>query len=320
VDSVTKTKLTKNQMARIVATALGSDMAIVAVTELTAGWYNTVYDLQLSDGRQIALKVAPSPEIQPMRCEIGLMRTEVEVMQRLADVGLPVPTLYAYDSSRELIGSEYFLMSVLSGQPYLGVKKTLSARECDAIESELGSMNRILNTIEGQGFGYYAQETHRSPSWPTTFYGLVADVLEDGRARGLTLTVDLDEIDRRVQDALACLSEVTQPCLIHWDLWDGNVFVERGKISGIIDFERALWADPLMEYYFSRQVVSPAFLRGYGRSVAAPSERRRRALYDLYFDLVLVTECEYRFYQDADHVRWTKRNFAEGWPGFLSAF
>ena len=73
-----------------------------------------------------------------------------------------------------------------------------------------------------------------------------------------------------VSHNLDVLDEVSEPALVHWDLWAGNVFVKDGKITGITDFERALWGDPLMEHYF-RMITEPkrpeAFLRGYGLSL-----------------------------------------------------
>jgi len=37
------------------------------------------------------------------------------------------------------------------------------------------------------------------------------------------------------------LDVVRTPRLIHFDLWDGNILVEAGQITGLIDGERAFW-------------------------------------------------------------------------------
>ncbi|MGW2815569.1 phosphotransferase family protein [Streptomyces sp. NPDC001415] len=55
------------------------------------------------------------------------------------------------------------------------------------------------------------------------------------------------------------LDEVTEPRLVHFDLWPGNIFAHPGddtrpvRITGLIDHERAFWGDPAAE------LVSPAF-------------------------------------------------------------
>ena len=90
---------------------------------------------------------------------------------------------------------------------------------------------------------------------------------------------------------------------MHWDAWDLNFFAKDGKITGIIDFERALWADPLMEAQF-RPVFGDAItnsMRGYGKTSFTPEEEERCHLYTLHLALVMNTECYYRNY-DTDFV------------------
>ncbi|MDD6307484.1 MAG: phosphotransferase [Clostridiales bacterium] len=53
--------------------------------------------------------------------------------------------------------------------------------------------------------------------------------------------LSLLEKDKKIFDA------VTQPVLVHWDMWEGNIFIKDGCITGIIDWERALWGEPLMD-------------------------------------------------------------------------
>ena len=76
--------------------------------------------------------------------------------------------------------------------------------------------------------------------------------------------------------------------------------IENKKISGIIDFERALWADPLMEYYFSDFMNNKDFCAGYGINLNELDENSkiRRKLYNLYLYLVLKIECYYSNYID----------------------
>lgn len=38
---------------------------------------------------------------------------------------------------------------------------------------------------------------------------------------------------------------VKTPTLVHWDMWEGNIFIKDGTITGIIDWERAMWRKPL---------------------------------------------------------------------------
>ena len=53
----------------------------------------------------------------------------------------------------------------------------------------------------------------------------------------------------------ACLATVTRPALLHFDLWDGNVLGPDGSLTGLVDGERYLYGDPLLD------LVSPALFR-----------------------------------------------------------
>ena len=71
----------------------------------------------------------------------------------------------------------------------------------------------------------------------------------------------------------------------------------------MIDFERAMWAEPLMEVQFrglSWGGVNESMV-GYGKTTFTADEERRSRLYTLHLALVMSTECSYRDY-DTDFV------------------
>ncbi|MNE65110.1 hypothetical protein D3C80_1605650 [compost metagenome] len=87
MESFTKVKLDDRQLELLVHTAFAADTAIVSSTELTGGFFNTAYDLLLSDGRSVILKVAPSEETQTLSYEKDIMRAEVEALRLVAAAG-----------------------------------------------------------------------------------------------------------------------------------------------------------------------------------------------------------------------------------------
>ncbi|MDQ0112405.1 phosphotransferase family protein [Paenibacillus harenae] len=319
MDNGIKHKVTKEQLSLLMEQTFG--VAALEAEELSDGWANTAYRVELSDGKTVIVKVAPQASVKMMSYEKGLMKTEVDTLRRMKEMGgIPVPTVLAYAADDGNLGSEYFIMEKLEGTPYNKVKDSLSEAERYGIEFELGVYNRRINELVGERFGLYADsddEQGNGGSWRETFHKLILSVLEDGRAADVALPVDYDTIEHEVAARLDCLDEVTVPRLVHWDLWDGNVFVEDGRITGIIDFERALWGDPLMEVYFGRFNHSTGFLQGYGIGELTSAEKNRKALYSLYLDLILAIECAYRLYEDGGHIAWTRDNLAQGWQQFL---
>jgi aminoglycoside phosphotransferase (APT) family kinase protein len=126
---------------------------------------------------------------------------------------------------------------------------------------------------------------------------MMEDVLKDGETIEIGLGVEYDEVRNLISRASYALEEVTKPVFIHWDLWDGNAFIKDGKITGIIDFERALWGDPLMESYFRAHCNTKEFNDGYGADLRKESPVRA-LLYDMYLYLIMVIETKFRMYPD----------------------
>ncbi|WFR65195.1 aminoglycoside phosphotransferase family protein [Paenibacillus amylolyticus] len=311
MESTYKTRLTSEQLDVIIEQHLSA--SIQDYKEMVDGWANQAYLITLSDTRRVVLKIAPSASTNLMRCEQDLMIAEVEVLRLIRELkDVPVPQVLAYDDSLILAPARYFIMEYMYGAPYNQVKDQYSAEEQEAIEQQLGRYNRRINEIKGEKFGYFSEQRQRYSTWKEAFMNLMEDVLADGEEAGITFSMGYPELRRLIEEKSDVLDDVKEPVLISWDLWDGNILVDKGRITAIIDFERSLWADPLMEHYFSHFNYTPGFVKGYGHAITTPSELKRRSLYDLYFDLVLRIECAYRQYDHQEHVDSTIHNLEEG--------
>lgn len=316
MESGIKNKLDAQQLNTVIRQVLGE--SVQEAKEMSDGWANTAYSILLGSGQQVVLKAAPVKGTKMMRYENNIMAAEVKAMRLVGGKSIvPVPRIYAHDDSFSIIDSEYFIMEYLEGEPLNKIRDALSLEETAAIHNELGVYNRRLNEIEGEQFGYFGQVNHPAIGWKDTFCQMLLDVLADGRDAGAVLPVDYSLVERELNQVSDVLSGVRKPHFVHWDLWDGNIFVSGERISGIIDFERALWGDPLMEFYFSHFAKPDPFLQGYGQTAFSQEELVRRALYDLYLDLILLIECPYRKYQDENHIKWVYENMEQGWSRFL---
>jgi fructosamine-3-kinase len=90
--------------------------------------------------------------------------------------------------------------------------------------------------------------------------------------------------------------------LVHFDLWQGNILLDHGEITGLVDGERAFWGDPLAEMpslaLFGN--IDDAFLDGYGGIAFDDAARRRLALYRAYLYLIMLIEGAPRGYSGPD--------------------
>lgn len=319
MESQTKTKLSIEKQSMLVEAAFGSQVSIIQSTELTGGYFNAAYDLLLSDGRAMILKVSPVDESEILSYEQGIMATEVAAMRLMKAKGsVPVPEVYAYDNSRALIASDFFFTEKIIGQPYNEIKEALDPLERSKIEEELGHYCRIINEIRGERFGLFNPSTSiQGASWRETFEKLMMNLLDDAKRLKAEMPISLETIEAEIRSRMHVMDAVTEPRLVHWDLWDGNVFVRDGRIVALIDWERALWGDHLMEYYFRYIENSEHFCKGYGDSFSSPNECARKKLYDLYIDLIYFIECYSRKYDSQGHFQWAHDNLLEGWERFM---
>ena len=81
----------------------------------------------------------------------------------------------------------------------------------------------------------------------------------------------------------------SSPRWVHWDAWNLNFFVKNGEITGLLDFERVLWGDPLMEAQFRMVDMGGGMecLKGYGKTSFTHEEKERCQLYTLHLALVM---------------------------------
>lgn len=298
MESITKNKQTDNIIIKMVQKAFGEELKPedIRITELTEGFFNVAYEIGLP-GREVILKVAPQTTVKIMSYEKNIMQAEVEGLQLAKKyTSVPVPEVILHDTSKSICDSDYFFMEKLYGESFYTLKcKDMPLKEQEDIYCEVGRLNREINRIVGDRFGYLEQPDPFRRGWKEVFIDMISDILEDGEKINISLGIDYNEVRSLLHKAEYALEEVEQPVLVHWDLWEGNIFVKDGKISGIIDFERSMWADPLMEYGFRHHSIDEQYIKGYGtnlRSIAPV----RALLYDIYLYLILIIETKYRNY------------------------
>jgi aminoglycoside phosphotransferase (APT) family kinase protein len=305
VDSLTKRRLSAAELDALVRRVLGVPLA--AHVELTEGMFNTAYRLTAADGRETVLKVAPPPDVPLLTHERDLMRTEALAFELMAAHGLPVPEVLFHENG-------LLLMTALNGEPWTSARTRLTDAEHGALRRELGTIVRRLHEVTGDVFGY--AQGPNAATWREAFTKMVDAVLADA-AR---FDVELPDVRPAVEARAHLLDEVTEPVLVHFDLWEGNVFVADGpesglRVEGLIDPERALFGDPLAEIpsvaLFSD--LDDDFKAGYGYSGFTEAEETRIALYRAYLCMVMIVEGAPRGYAGEEreaHVRFFREKLA----------
>lgn len=312
MNNISKTPLERSAAQELTKYWLGSQKVVASIDELKDGYFNAAYAIRLTDGYRFVLKIAPMPVVKNLRYERDIMLAEVEAMRLVKrQTNIPIPEIYFFDSEANILPSPYFAMEFIDGIPLHKLRAELSSEENSNIDQTIGKYLRQMNGLHGNQFGCFAHPEKNGISWADTFENLLSDVLQDGQDANISLPLSKVEYLSLYQRHKSCMEEILEPALVHWDLWDGNIFIDprSHKINGIIDFERCLWADPLMEANFCGPWLKSDFLKGYGWPQSfTPTQEKRRNLYNIYLFLIMVIECTYRKYPTQDQENWAREN------------
>ena len=168
----------------------------------------------------------------------------------------------------------------------------------------MGVYNKQLNSIYGERFGYFGQPNNKGEDWFEVFKSIVGDAISDAQQLSVDLKISGEYILELLERDKSYFEEVKVPRFVHWDLWAGNIFVSDGKITGLIDFERCLWADELMEVGFRTYGYNQKFFQGYGIENLNNNQLIRAKWYDVYLFLICSIEGTYRNYETRDIYNW----------------
>ncbi len=290
----------------------GIDSPMTERSLLAGGTFNSVYRLTFADRPGVVLKLSPDPRGAAMTYEQGIVTTEALFYATAKEqAALPVPEVIALlDLAPNLGGGQALLVTELPGVPWFGSGVSDAAR--GPLRAELGRIVAAMHAVTGPAFGYPSQSTGGlTARWGEAFAAMMDAVLNDADRYRAELPVDPRRVRRALDACVNDLGAVRVPCLVHFDLWDGNVLVDldgRPRISGVIDGERAMWGDPVMDFasaaLFGEIRDDEDFIRGYQESGTVlpldPSARRRLLLYRIYLGLIMVVEPIPRGYGQAE--------------------
>ncbi|MEW2398026.1 aminoglycoside phosphotransferase family protein [Streptomyces sp. NPDC046862] len=272
--------------------------------EITHGWFNVAYRIRLRDGQQAVLKIAPPADVAVLTREHDMMRNELAAMSLVREhTKVPIPRIDHADLSRELVETDYFFMEYVDADNF-GIATSEGRLPDEVVVAggrQLGALNRELNSIVGPHFG--PLRGPGSATWRAAFSQMVEDTLMDGARVNVDIGWSPDEIRAVLHENAGVLDEVTEPRFVELDLWTKNSMIRDGQIVAVLDHERALYGDPLMEAGFTG-IDLPVFgdptdfMRGYGIEELSASQRVRRRLYSLHLAVLMVIETKYRGHQD----------------------
>ena len=266
-----------------------------SVVALPGGQINASY---LVDDLYV-LRVNLRPE------ERGKLAREARVLDMVRDQ-VPVPRTIVYEGSSRIIPHEYMIQTFVPGENLLSRWKLASADERAGYLSQLAAIMRRLHSIRLSGFGD-PTNPRAGETWAGVHARRASHAVQSARTAANVAPSLIDDAERSlVRDSAFLTGGV--PALTHGDLHFGNIHVEHGKITGLLDFERS-WAaapdwdlDQLMRFLHYPGIfasstaehsvrppdlagVLPALQSGYPDLMSTPSLAPRLRVYSLEYEL-----------------------------------
>lgn len=306
----------------------------VAERPLSGGLFASVQAVELADGRSVVVKTGqPDDATGLLSHERTLLRAEVALL-RLAEplAGVPAPRVLHTDLSRAQVEVDVAVVELLPGESWDASHGVMTPAAGQLAGREVGGVLARLNAVHGPRFGYpTAGSGLGGATWPAAFTAMTEALLAD--ADRWAVRVDAPRVRAAVAASDAELAEVVAPHLVHMDLWPGNVLLDpaTGAVRGVVDFERGLFGDPLMDFVghdpFRTAGLPPDPCAGYlaaggtlplarrdaegDDDALTPAARRRLALYRLYLTLIMTIEVVPRGYDWPDLGGYVDRLVAQ---------
>lgn len=217
---------------------------------------------------------------------------EIYALIRRVAPDIAVPRVLLTDSTREIVPWPVQVTRCIEGLP--GDSAQVDASKLP--HAALGRLIARLHAIAVPYFGWPHEETANSAHWPAYMASIARKAASSAADSGLLTAAQqagLEALLRREHSLLARQQPRT-PVLVHGDLHWGNVLLaavpDGYAITGLIDFEWALGADPLYEWALATRPIrhSQGVLSAYREETGRHLDTRLQAYYRVVASLHML--------------------------------
>ncbi len=318
MDSKTKKKLTNLQIQKICEYHFQNHPR--QVEEIISGFYASIYKITLPE-LVIVLKIYPSDDMEILTYEKNIIQRELLVYSLMKQKKIPIPNVLAVNLDKNIIDSDYYITEFLEGDSLFHLES--QGNSYPHLKRQIMIYLAQMHAILMDHFGY-----DNLPYYPNkmseSFLLMLQNVLDDGIRKNAIFPTDMMNIVEILPTLIDYLDDCKQPVLLHFDLWSGNVFVNKGKIVAIMDTERSFNGDPIAD--FSCMFINPFddsnedLIAVYNENAIQPIQKTkstmvRYALYRFYLFCLMFVEGYYRGIDGSfnDQQNWCKEEFKHIW-------
>lgn len=250
---------------------IGMDVPEDRITQVKGGTVNLAFRIEQGSDGPLIMRLSPTnaeAEAGPSWLTSHGLRREQTTLALLDDLASLLPRTVYFDESREHIDRDWVLQTWVPGAQWQEARPLLDEAEEMGLWRELGTIVRRMHAIVGQEFGP-PEAGLGYATWSDLLRWDAAGLAVDAQRYGIETEV-FEGLQAAIDRGADLLNRITEPRLIHSDLNPRHVFVAPDddgvhRITGMIDFEFARFADARSESVF----IEPALMPSHdGRDVA----------------------------------------------------
>ncbi len=265
-----------------------SDIAesVQEMKPISTGKFNTSFFMATHEAEYV-LRVAPDPDDAFVFYERHMMKQEPQLHRILRErTDVPVARIDMFDESREVIPRDFLLMQRLPGEPVSGAVRS----DPDRVLYQVGKALAQVHAITDTRYGYLGAHRPMQPqsTWVAAFDIMWNKMIDDIVACGYYSSAQADALRSLFARHRHLFDRTVASRLLHMDVWAQNILVDHtGSLSGLLDWDRALWGDPEIEYAVLDYcgISTPAFWEGYGATRDESEEARIRTFFYLLYEI-----------------------------------
>lgn len=235
-----------NELIASLAVESATGYKPASVNRFTTGNHHYVYDVLLSDGRNIVIRMTTPSELESM---VGAFAWN----KRLRNLGLPLPKIYFSDLDAEF---PFLVMERFPGRDLGFEIGRMTKQELLSLAQQLMKFQKSVGTLPSSGrFGYAIEpEKAASESWKEV---LIRSIVRSRRRIESTGFVDvscLKKVEELISDCDKQLQNIEPIPFLH-DITTKNVIIAEGKLTGIVDVDSLCYGDPLFQVALTRMAL-----------------------------------------------------------------
>jgi aminoglycoside phosphotransferase (APT) family kinase protein len=305
-------------LTRLVTAHLPADPDGLTFEPIRTGKHNTSYYVY-GAGDEWVLRISPPDDAGFLFYERRMMAQEPQIHALLrAETAVPVAEILAYDDSRSLLDRDYLLMERLPGQSL--TEAGLAGHQVDRVLEQVGVCLAQMHALVADRYGYLGAHRPMTPqsTWVEAFAVMWKKLLDDVVACGGYTPEEADAFRRLLDVYRPHFDRPASASLLHMDVWSQNILVDtQGRVTGLVDLDRALWGDPEIEFAVLDYcgISEPAFWRGYGRERDTSFSAQIRARFYLLYEVQKYIPIRiWRRNNPAQALQYKRQSFALAKP------